>query len=223
MLVVLFADVICDWRWDSNNLLLFSICLESFNICLSKAFSFVSLWCIKTVRKKKRHDIVFLSHWCFLLTRQFWFCYFNNKLPKMWRCYVCSALLYSWAVSYIFKRSISVQILLHLLNNQRKPCLWPGARGLGYVGVRISETHMDNRSKTDRRVAFRSQRTHEETQTLSAHHPPFSRSRLSNIWPQKGPSFTSSGSLCTCFRHERWDQYSVRRHKRGRTTKCVFF
>lgn len=36
-------------------------------------------------------------------------------------------------------------------------------------------------------------------------------------------SFTSSGSLCTCFRHERWDQYSVRRHKRGRNHKvCIF-
>ncbi len=97
-------------------------------------------------------------------------------------------------------------------------CTWTWIRGCAYV----RNTH-GHHSKTDRRVAFRSQRTHEETQTLSAHHPPFSRSRLSNIWPLKGPSFTSSGSLCTCFRHERWDQYSVRRHKRGRTTKCVFF
>lgn len=66
-------------------------------------------------------------------------------------------------------------------------CTWTWIRVCACRCAYVRNTR-GHRSKTDRRVAFGSQRTHEETQTLSAHHPPFFRSRLSNIWPQKGPS-----------------------------------
>lgn len=84
-----------------------------------------------------------------------------------------------------------------------------------------------HRSKTDRREGKRSNhRGHMRRHKLS----------LLTILPFLGLvyrtsglrkvhllSFTSSGSLCTCFRHERWDQYSVRRHKRGTEPQSVYF
>lgn len=103
----------------------FNLPIESLNICLSKPFSFSGasrLWdCFSC------HIDVFLHE------RFGWF-RLQIKLPKMWRCYVCLALLYLWAVSYIFKCSISGHFLLKKKPEQ-EPCLWHCARGLGYVCV----------------------------------------------------------------------------------------
>lgn len=66
-------------------------------------------------------------------------------------------------------------------------CTWTWIRVCACRCAYMSETHVDIvRRRTD--VEGERSRTHEETRTLSAHHPPFFRSRLSNIWPQKGPS-----------------------------------
>lgn len=99
-----------------------------------------------------------------------------------------------------------------------------------HVFVRNTRWH---RSKTDRSGGERSQ-----VLLRSGHRGHMRRHKLSllTILPFLGLvyrtsglrkvhllSFTSSGSLCTCFRHERWDQYSVRRHKRGTEPQSVYF
>lgn len=101
-------------------------------------------------------------------------------------------------------------------------CAWTWIRVCACRCAYMSETHVDIVQRWTDMEGERS-RTHEETQTLSAHHPPFFRSRLSNIWPQKGPS--------SVFHIERFFVHllsprtlgPVRRHKRGRNHKvCIF-
>lgn len=120
----------------------FNLPIESFNICLSETFGFVSLWCIKTVRNCFSCHIDVFSY-----TTKFGFLLILSsnlqKLPKMWRCYVCLALLYSWAVSYMFKCSIASHFLL-----KKRNWTWIRVRMRAGVHVRVCpKTH--NRDAAD--------------------------------------------------------------------------